>query len=149
MPTTGNFVFQHPACLGEQVSNGSIHGGDQSIIEWLGLEGTLRIIKFQPPTTPPNTGKAISLHISYQPRLPRAPSNLALNTTRDGRGIHSLSGQLLQHLTTPLVRCWDAPALIVASQEEYSQLCFGTWKQLWICSEGLTGCVSLNVFSEG
>ena len=39
-------------------------------------------MKLQPPTT----GRATNLHISEQPRLPRAPSNLALNTSRDGRG---------------------------------------------------------------
>jgi len=33
-------------------------------------------------------------------RLHRAPSNLALNTSRDGRGIHSLSEQPVQNLTT-------------------------------------------------
>jgi len=54
--------------------------------------------------TPPAAGRATNLHISYQPRLPRAPSNLALNTSRDGRGIHSLSGQPLQHLATLIVK---------------------------------------------
>ena len=34
-------------------------------------------------------------HIQYKTRLPRAPSSLALNTSRGGRGIHNLSGQLL------------------------------------------------------
>ena len=53
-----------------------------------------------PTPPPPHHRQATNLHISYQPRLPRAPSNLALNTSRDGRGSHSLSGQLLQHLTT-------------------------------------------------
>ena len=48
----------------------------------------------------PATGRATNLHIQCQTRLPRAPSNLALNTSRDGRGIHSPSGQLFQHLTT-------------------------------------------------
>jgi len=48
----------------------------------------------------PTTGRTTNLHIPYQPRLPRAPSNLALNTSRDGRGIHSLSGQLFS--TSPL-----------------------------------------------
>ena len=51
----------------------------------------------------PLPGRATNLPI-YQPRLPRAPSNLALNTSRDGWGIHSLSGQLFQHLTTLLVK---------------------------------------------
>ena len=65
----------------------------------VGLEGTSRTMELQPPTT----HRATNLPISDQPRLPRAPSNLALNTSRDGRGIHSLSGQLFQPLTTPLV----------------------------------------------
>ena len=55
-----------------------------------------KVIRFQPPAT----GRATNLPISYQPRLPRAPSNLAFNTSTDGRGIHSLSGQLFQHLPT-------------------------------------------------
>jgi len=66
------------------------------VIEWPGLEGTSRIMKLQPP----HHRQGHQLHISDQPRLPRAPSNLALNTSRDGQGIHSLSGQLFQHLTT-------------------------------------------------
>jgi len=52
----------------------------------------------------PAAGRATNLHISYQPRLPKATSNLALNTSRDGWGIHSLSGQLFQHLTTLTVK---------------------------------------------
>ena len=32
------------------------------------------------------------------------PTSLALNTSRDGRGIHSLSGQLFQHLTPLIVK---------------------------------------------
>ena len=35
------------------------------------------------PTTP-TTHRATNLHISDQPRLPRAPSNLAFNTFREG-----------------------------------------------------------------
>ena len=78
---------------------------DHGIIEWLGLEGTSRIMKLQTPL-PPTTGRATNLHISDQPRLPRAPSNLAFNTSkmRDGQGIHSLSGQLFQHLTTLIAK---------------------------------------------
>ena len=62
----------------------------------VGLEGTSRTMKLQPPTT----GRATNLPFSYQPRLPGAPSNLAFNTSTDGRGIHSLSGQLFS--TSPL-----------------------------------------------
>ena len=72
----------------------------------VGLEGTPRITKLQPPTT----HRATNLHISYQPRLPGTPSNLALNTSKDGRGIHSLSGQLFQHLTTPIVKNFPLPS---------------------------------------
>jgi len=57
-------------------------------------------VKFQPPTT----CRATNLHSSYQPRLPGATSNLTLNTSTYGRGIHSLSGQLFQHLTTLSVK---------------------------------------------
>ena len=57
-----------------------------------------------PNLQPPATCRATNLHISYQTRLPRAPSNLALNTSRDGWGIYSLSGQLFQHLTTLIVK---------------------------------------------
>ena len=70
------------------------------ITQWPGLEGTSRIMNLQPPAT----GRATSFHISCQPRLPRASSSLALNTSRDGRGIHSLSGQPFQHLTTLIVK---------------------------------------------
>ena len=35
-----------------------------------------------------------------RPGCPGPHPNLALNTSRDGRGIYSLSGQLFQHLTT-------------------------------------------------
>ena len=48
----------------------------ESVIEWLTLEGTLRIIQSHPAAT----GR-VPIH---QIRLPRVPSNLALNTTRDG-----------------------------------------------------------------
>ena len=64
------------------------------------MEGTSRIIKLQKPAS----CRASKLHISDQTRLPRAPSNLALNSSRDGRGIYSLSGQLFQHLTTLSVK---------------------------------------------
>ena len=69
-------------------------------MEWPGLEGTSRVMKLQIPTA----GRDTNFHIQCQPRLSRAPSNLALNTSRDGRGIHSLSGQLFQHLTTLKVK---------------------------------------------
>jgi len=66
----------------------------------VGLEGAPRITQLQPPTT----HRATNLHTQYQPRLPTAPSNLAFNTSTDGQGIHSLSGQLFQHLPTLSVK---------------------------------------------
>ena len=65
-----------------------------------GLEVTSRMMELQPPTT----HRATNLHTQYQPRLPTAPSNLAFITTTDGQGIHSLSGQLFQHLPLSLSR---------------------------------------------
>jgi len=46
------------------------------------LEGTLKIIQFQPP--------AVGKVASHEVRLPRAPSNLALNTSKDGISTASL-----------------------------------------------------------
>ena len=51
-------------------------------IEWLGLEGTLKTIQFQ--------SLAVSRTATHQLRLPRAPSNLALTTSRDGAHTASL-----------------------------------------------------------
>jgi len=58
-------------------------------IQWLGLEGTSRIMKLQPLCCmqghqPPHLIPAQAAH---------GPIHLALNTSRDGRGIHSLSEQ--------------------------------------------------------
>ena len=67
-------------------------------IEWLGLEGTPRIIKFQP----------LCHRQGYQPpgllldQVAQGPSNLVLNTSRDGASTTSL-GSPYQHLTTLLV----------------------------------------------
>jgi len=52
------------------------------ITEWFRLEGTMKIIQFQPPTTGRDT--------FHQLRLPRAPSNLAFITSRDGASTASL-----------------------------------------------------------
>ena len=52
------------------------------ITEWLELEGTLKLIQFQLPAT----GRAAT----HQLRLPRAPSSLALNTSRNGAFTASL-----------------------------------------------------------
>jgi len=46
------------------------------ITEWFGLEGTFKIISFQPP--------AIGRDTSLYTRLLKAPSSLAFNTSRDG-----------------------------------------------------------------
>ena len=59
--------------------------------KWLRLEGT----SLKPHSVPaPVMGGAATHHI----RLPSAQSNLALNTSRDGWGIHSFSGQ---HVPVP------------------------------------------------
>ena len=59
--------------------------------EWFGWEGTLQTIQFQPP--------AISRDIFHQPRVLKAPSNLALNPAREGAATASV-GNLGQGLTT-------------------------------------------------
>jgi len=69
------------------------------VIEWLGWQGTSSIVKFHPPChsqghNPPDL---------YYTRLPRAPSNLILNTSKDGASTTSL-GSLFQHLTTLSVK---------------------------------------------
>ncbi|PKU29536.1 zinc finger ccch domain-containing protein 11a [Limosa lapponica baueri] len=61
------------------------------ITEWFGLEGTLKIIQFQPP--------ALGRDTSHHTRVVKAPSNLALNPSRDGAATASL-GNLGQGLTT-------------------------------------------------
>jgi len=66
-------------------------------MEWLGLEGTPRIIKFQPSChrqghQPPDL-------VLDQVAL----SNLGLNTFRDGASATNLAS-LFQHLTTPSVK---------------------------------------------
>ena len=68
---------------------------NRRIIEWLRLEGTIKIIRFQPP--------AMGRDISHQPRVLRAPSNLALHTAREGAATASL-GNLGQGLTTLMVK---------------------------------------------
>jgi len=65
------------------------------ITEQFGLEGTLKIIWFQPP--------AVGRDIFHQTRLLRAPSNLAFNTAREGAATASL-GNLCQCLTTLRVK---------------------------------------------
>jgi len=72
------------------------HLESQNGLGWKGPQGS-------PSSTLPATVKATNLQIWYQTRLPRAPSNLAMNTTRDGASAASL-GSLLQHLTTPSVK---------------------------------------------
>ena len=65
------------------------------ITEWLGLEGTSRIMKLQPPRhrqghQPPHLILEQTAQGPIQPGLEHL----------QGQGIHSLSGQLCQHLTT-------------------------------------------------
>ena len=52
------------------------------IIEWLGLEGTSKIIQSQP--------SAMGRAATQQLRLPRAPSNLALSASKDGASTASV-----------------------------------------------------------
>ena len=52
------------------------------ILEWPGLKRTTTLIQFQPP--------AMCRVANQQPRLPRAPSSLALNASRDGASTASL-----------------------------------------------------------
>ena len=62
-----------------------------TFIEWFEMEETFKLIQFQ--LLP------ISRAATYQIRAPKAPSNLALNISRDGTSIASL-GSLCQGLTT-------------------------------------------------
>lgn len=59
-----------------------MHLGDSIIASQhgLGWKGPPGIIKFQSPAS----GRATDLQIWYYSRLPRAPSNVVLNTSRDG-----------------------------------------------------------------
>jgi len=56
--------------------------GYHRITEWFGLEGTLKLISFQPP--------AMGRDPFHQPRVLKAPSNLALNPAREGAAAASL-----------------------------------------------------------
>ena len=69
--------------------------GNHRIIERSGLEVTLKIIWFQPPCHEQG-------HL-HQTRLLRAPTNLALNTSREGADTASL-GNLGQCFTTLMVK---------------------------------------------
>ena len=74
-------------------ANEKLH--NHGIIEWLGLNDHQVQI--------PCHSSATILQIWYWTRLPRAPSNLALNTSRDGASTPSL-GSLFQHLSTVSVK---------------------------------------------
>jgi len=65
------------------------------IIEWFGLEGTLKTISFQP--------RAMSRDTFHYTRLLKAPSNLALDTAREGADTASL-GNLFQCLNTLIIK---------------------------------------------
>ncbi|KAK4818643.1 hypothetical protein QYF61_016614 [Mycteria americana] len=69
----------------------NFRGAHIRIIAWFGLEGTFTGHLVQPP--------AMGRDIFHQIRLLRAPSNLALNVSRDGASTTSL-GDLLQGFTT-------------------------------------------------
>ena len=82
-------------------------GGRRALVLAEGSHRVARVgrdLKDREAPTPPPQAEAASLHISYQPRLPGAPSNLALTTSRGGRGTHSLPGHLFQHLSTLTVK---------------------------------------------
>jgi len=69
------------------------------VIKWLGLEGTSRIMKLRPlhhrqSHQPPNLILAQAAQGPIQPGL----------ECLQGWGIHSLSGQLFQHLTTLIIK---------------------------------------------
>jgi len=61
--------------------------GQMGITAWVGWKGPQR----SPSSSSPTMGRDCRLPIKHQIRLPRAPCNLTLNTSRDG-GIPSLSG---------------------------------------------------------
>lgn len=65
---------------------------DLTTIEWLSLEGALKMILFYTPTYPSLVKVAI-----YQIKLPMTPYNPALNASRDGMSAASL-GKLFQLL---------------------------------------------------
>jgi len=69
--------------------------GVHRVTGWFGLEGTLQIIYFHP--------YALGRDCFPQPRVLRAPSNLALSTAREGPSTASL-GSLGQGLTTLKVK---------------------------------------------
>ena len=77
--------------FGYTFENSQNHG-----MAWVGRD----LKDHESPT--PLPGRATSLPI-YSTRLPRAPSNLALNTSRD-RASTTSRGSLFQHLTTLLVK---------------------------------------------
>ena len=62
------------------------HRINHRIIEFLSLEGTLEIIQLQPP--------CCGLAAPHQVRLPKAPSNLALNASKDATPTPSLDTEL-------------------------------------------------------
>ena len=80
-----------PSRFQQQTRSGAVRG--HRLMDWFGLGGTLEIIWSQPP--------ARSRDISHQPRVLRAPSNLALSPAREGAATVSL-GSLGQGLTTLL-----------------------------------------------
>ena len=67
----------------------------QNSLGWKGSQGSSG-------SSPPATDRTTNLQIWHQSRLPGAPSNLTLNTSRDGAS--TSLGSLCQHLTTLSVK---------------------------------------------
>jgi len=80
-PKITHFLLENPP-FQEILHVTHMHLGDSIIASQhgLGWKGPPGIIKFQSPAS----GRATDLQIWYYSRLPRAPSNLVLNTSRDG-----------------------------------------------------------------
>ena len=71
MPTSGD-----PTGTADIAVQGPSAPWIHTTTEWLRLEGTLKITRFQPP--------AMGRVATHQTRLPRTPSNLALSASMEG-----------------------------------------------------------------
>lgn len=104
--TEWNIIDPHHTCFSllgiaaaEQTDAAVLTGSnftDYQIIEWLGLEGPSRIIRFQPPATDRAANSRSSTRSGC--RGPHQPSF----ENPQGRGIHKISGQLVPATYHPL-----------------------------------------------